>query len=435
MKEPRKRIEGESTPPAVEAPALPEPLGTIISEAITEGATDIHMDPVNNELVIRYRVDGIVREKETLSGAAASRILNQVRVAARLEIEKVFTPLESQISVGEGDRRRDIRVTIVPVGGREAIHMRILTLPEEARDIRVLGFNDHDQERIRRALKSPHGLILVGGPTGAGKTTTLYSLLSLLDLHSSIACSIEDPIEFNMPFLRQLEVNERYGITMYQGLRTILRMDPNIILVGEIRDPESAKTAVHAAAAGHLVFATIHAHDAASAISALGRLDIPDFLIGDAVKLVIAQNLVRRLCRDCSRPRPLFPDERKLFETFGVPVPNEVHQAAECKTCNYYGYRGRLGVFEVAGIDDNTARVIAEGAEAQKIRQIFRDAGVQTLVADALQKVARGITSMEEVLRLYWPIETPAGETEPKYGPAVALLESAAGGVEPKPEK
>lgn len=387
---------------------FPEPLNTVFINAIVEAASDIHLDTLSGGVFVRYRVDGIIHEKQFLSREMGQRLLNQVKVAANFKIERAFSPLESQIEMHVEGVKRDLRVTLIPTGDDLAVHMRFLSAPFKELDVGSLGFDDEDQDKIATVLRSPHGLILVSGRTGAGKTTTLYSLVSMLDLRSSVAVSIEDPVEFNLPGLRQLEVGEHRGLTMSQGLRIFLRMDPDVILVGEIRDRESAVATAQAALAGRLVIATIHAKDAASTIEALIHLSVPRYILGNMLSMIIGQNLARKLCSSCATPRPLKPIEQEVFLKEGLEAPEKVWRPVGCQQCNSYGYFGLIGIFETVMVDETVGEIISTGESMSNLRKQFRATGNKSALADGLLKVAQGKTSMEEIARIFLPFSDSA---------------------------
>ncbi len=380
----------------------PGPLKATIGRAVMEGATDIHIDAWEDKAALRFRVDGLVHHKETLTYAQTKKIINQIKVSADLDIEATLTPLEGQFRYAREDDVRDIRVSIIPTAPRhQSVHLRLLSSAKDWIHAEELGFRDSDREHIDHVLQSPHGLILISGPTGSGKTTTLHALTETQDLKNQVAASIEDPAEFEMPFVRQLEVNEKRGITMSEGLRTLLRMDADMLLIGEIRDRESASIAAQAALAGRLVLATVHGRDVAGAIEAIHYLDVPYYILGGALRMVISQNLVRRLCENCRKERPLHGFEAELFDSEKVTSPDSVYDASGCATCSKYGYRGRTGVFEVAILDDELGLWLADGPRQQEIRQRFLDEGVRSLRVHALEKVAEGTTSIQEVYRFF----------------------------------
>ncbi|MFW6163743.1 MAG: GspE/PulE family protein, partial [Planctomycetota bacterium] len=236
-----------------------------------------------------------------------------------------------------------------------------------------------------------------------GKTTTLYAMVSALDLESTVAVSVEDPVEFHLPLLRQFDVDTDRGFTIFKGLRTLLRMDPDVLLIGEIRDQQSAITAARAALAGRLILATIHAVDAATAIQTLHYLSVPYHILGDCLRLVAAQNLVRRVCIECAESRPLKDSERELFERHDLQPPDQVPTALGCEACNGYGYSGRIGVFETVGVEGDLAHAVGDGAELDELRQHIRRSGAPPMLTDALEKVANGVTTMDEVYQFHWP--------------------------------
>lgn len=378
----------------------PDPLRTFVWNAIVEKATDVHLHCVAEGVRVLHRVDGIIHPKVLLSPADGKRLLNQLKSAAGLSIVRSFAPLEGQIVWPDQDTRWEIRVTMTPVRNRESAHLRLLSMPRDEWDICNLGFSPADQERVTTAIRSMSGLVLITGATGSGKTTTMYSLASMMDLGTTTTYSIEDPVEFRLPYVQQIEVDERHGLTMHEGLRTILRMDPDLILVGEIRDGDSAVVAARAALSGRLVLATVHAQDAAGAVDALHYLGVPYHVIASSVRLVIAQNLVRKLCPDCSHTRELHDDDREVFSQHGMETPENLRQAGGCADCHSYGYRGRTGVFEVASVDDELATFIRSGSHHRELCDCLRKRGVRSMVQDGLEKAASGVTSMEELFRV-----------------------------------
>lgn len=380
-----------------------DPLFDLVRTAVAESATDIHLDPARDGHLVRVRIDGAVREIGTLSRELSKKILVQLRVEAELEFGRIFHPLEGQFTWTDNAVSKDIRVTLIPVGPVEAAHLRILTPPEALTDITKLGLRERDLDLIQRNLGRPQGLVIVAGPTGAGKTTTLYSLARTFDLSSLIAVSIEDPVEFDIPHIRQVEVDERHDLTMAEGLRVLLRMDPDLLMVSEIRDAKSAVTSARAAAAARFVLATIHSRDAAAAVEAFHFLSVPYGILGGALRAIISQNLVRRLCPECRKPEPVEDDTRKWFERMEVAVPEQVYRPGGCAACDQYGYRGRTGIFEVVEIDDELGKAITRGPSQIDLRRMFRERGIRSMLADGFEKVARGITTMEEIQNLYWP--------------------------------
>lgn len=381
--------------------AYPDPFKTVVLNAIYENATDIHLNKVDEGTLILYRVDGIIYEKQLVSEREGRQIVNQIKAAASMNATKSFMPQEGQVKWPDVDTSRDIRVTIVPAGKQaESAHLRILSFPKEAWKISNLGFTEYNLQNITKTIHSMGGLVLISGFTGSGKTTTMYSLASMMNLKTNIAFSIEDPIEFNLPYAQQIEVDERHGLTMYQGLQTILRTDPDLVMVGEIRDRESAIVVARAALSGRLVLGTVHAKDAAGTIDALHYLGVPYYIIGGSIKLIISQNLLRKLCPACAKERTLVKEEKELFKSFEMKVPKKIFSAAGCDKCGFYGYKGRIGIFEIAMIEPDIAHMIADGIHQKQLRDHLRKSGVRPMLMDGLSKVAEGVTSLDELYRV-----------------------------------
>ncbi|MAX27405.1 MAG: hypothetical protein CMJ19_23150 [Phycisphaeraceae bacterium] len=385
---------------------VPDMLGMVITDAVKQQATDIHIDPHGEKIRIRIRVDGVIHSHDILSWEQGRRLINQIKSTAKLDIDAAYNTKEGHFRWGgyhhNGQTKiRDIRVTLMPTSPRgESAHLRMLMRPEEWMTIDQLGLSTEHQKQIHELVEDPRGLVLVAGPTGAGKTTTLYATAGLEGLAELVTVSIEDPVEYDLEFVRQVQVDEHHGLTMAQGLKSLLRMDADSILIGEIRDAESAQIAAHAGLAGRLVLSTIHARDAAAAIEAMHFLGVPDYVLGSSLRMVISQNLVRRLCGTCCREVPPYQAMRALFEHYQIKVPPIVCQAVGCDACYDRGYRHRTGVFEVVPIDDGMGQWLINGPRRHAIRQHLMDQGMQPLAVDALNKVAKGTVSMDEVKRL-----------------------------------
>lgn len=382
---------------------LPGQLRELIEAAVVDRATDIHVDPVGEQVRVCFRIDGVVQLKQRLGREEGRHLLNQIKVASKFGTDRVLKPLESRIRWRRREDGTDFhfRVTLVPTSEAEAAHLRVLNSPRSMVEVDQLGFSQAQLAKVRRAMSQPEGLVLISGPTGAGKTMTMYSLLSLLDLENSVGISIEDPVEYNMPCLRQIQVNDRQGLSMHSGLSAILRMDPDIIMVGETRDSRSAVTVAHAASSGRFVLSTIHARDTATAIDMMHYYSVPRHVLGNALRMVVAQDLVRRLCPNCKRERKLRQGEAKLFEAVGVEAPSRVAEPVGCPKCGNYGYLGRIGVFQVTKVDEALAAAVTEGKKTQVLRHLIEARGDSSLTSDAYDKVARGITSLQEVGSLY----------------------------------
>ncbi len=378
----------------------PDPLKTLIWNAVLEKATDVHLHSVPEGLRVLHRVDGMIHPKRVLPRVEGRKLLNQLKSAAGLTIVRSFAPIEGQIVWPDEDMRWEIRVTLTPVRDRESAHLRLLSVPRDEWDMSGLGLSITDQDKVSSIVHSPNGLVLITGATGSGKTTTMYSLASLMDLRTTTTYSIEDPVEFKIPYIQQIEVDERHGLTMHEGLRTILRMDPDLILIGEIRDADSALVAARAALSGRLVLATIHAQDAAGAIDSLHYLGVPYHVIGSSLRLVIAQNLIRCLCPNCTGSRETSDQERELFTQNRMEPPENLAQTIGCPECHGYGYQGRTGAFEVATMDDQMATLIRSGADHQQLLTCLRQQGTRSMFQDGLEKAAAGVTSIEEITRI-----------------------------------
>ena len=391
----------KTKPDAQPTSALQEPLYPILRDAIAERATDVHIDPVEGGKMVRFRVDGIIHEKQPIPRDLCPRLLIQTKIATDFDIDRSFLPQEGLLVLKDDQGAHDIRVSIIPVSGREAIHFRFLSSADNTiKQLGDLGLWPEDLEKLAKALSAGTGLILVAGPTGSGKSTTMYASANSLDLRSTVTVSIEDPVEFSIPHVRQVQVDEFHGLTMHEGLRCLLRMDPDAILVGEVRDELSAVTAARAALTGRLVIATIHALDAAMAVDALQHLSIPRYVLAGALRLVITQDLVRRLCDQCRRKEELSPEHEILFDQYQVVAPDHVYKPVGCDRCNGYGYYGRTGVFEVTQINRKLAQFIASDMKQIELQERFRVTGTHSIIADALTKASKGITSMDEVMQL-----------------------------------
>lgn len=374
-------------------------LNTFLLNAIAERATDVHLHSTDEGIRVLYRVDGIVHPKIVMPRPQGRKLLNQIKAAAGLDAVRTFNPLEGQIHWPQGDSKLDIRVTLTPIQEHESIHLRMLRLPADGWNVETLGLAKKDQRTVSNTIHTQSGLVLICGGTGSGKTTTMYSLASLLNLNTTTAYSIEDPVEYTLSYAQQIEVDERHGLTMHEGLRTILRMDPDLIMVGEIRDKDSAIVAARAALSGKLVLATIHAHDAAGAVDSLHYLGVPMQIIGSALRLVIAQNLVRKVCDCCCGSTEPSEQMVELFTRFNVPVPETVKQAHECSDCHGYGFHDRTGLFEVLPIDEKLKTMISDGIHHHELSQHLRSQGVTSIIQDGLNKVSQGVTTVEEVRR------------------------------------
>lgn len=370
----------------------------IISDAIQMGASDIHVEPYERVFRIRYRIDGILHEVLQPNLGKAKAVVSRLKIMADLDIAEKRRPQDGRIRVKQEGRTIDIRVSTLPTDFGEKVVLRLLDKSQLQLDLTKLGFEEEDLKTFTRTVHLPYGMVLVTGPTGSGKTTTLYAALHYINRPHINITTIEDPIEYNLPGLNQTHIRSDIGLTFAASLRAILRQDPNVIMVGEIRDSETAEIAIRAALTGHLVFSTLHTNDAPSAITRLTDMGVESFLVASSVKMILAQRLLRRLCDECKQPveatNEQFAElqlESGKSKTFFV--------AAGCRACNQFGYKGRTAVYEVFPIQNGISDLIAKGATASELRTKGQVAGMQTLRRAALAKAERGETSLDEVIR------------------------------------
>ncbi|WP_309091828.1 type II secretion system ATPase GspE [Phenylobacterium sp.] len=369
----------------------------VLAEAVRQGASDVHIEPFETALVVRLRVDGLLKEVLNLSHRIAPLLVSRVKVMARLDIAEKRVPQDGRISLTLGGRALDVRVSTLPARAGERVVMRILDQDQAALGLEDLGMSPRALEVFRGALRQPNGVILVTGPTGSGKTTTLYAGLSLLNDATRNILTIEDPVEYAIQGLGQTQVNAKVGMTFAAGLRAILRQDPDVVMVGEIRDVETAQIAVQASLTGHLVLSTVHTNDAAGAVTRLRDMGVEPFLLASTVRAVIAQRLVRRLCTACRRPEPADAATARMI---GMPRGHVCFRPVGCPACGQTGYVGRVGVYEALRVDDRIRRLVAEDADEDAIaKAAFPDEG-GTLQSEARRYVAEGITTVEEAIRV-----------------------------------
>jgi len=392
----------ERTEPA----AVPMPLGAaelvdqILRRAVSLRATDVHFEPYEGRLRVRFRIDGQLVEILWVPTGLLRPTLTRLKVLANLDIAEPELPQVGRFRYLVDGLPVDVRITVAPCFGGESACLRLLYKDITIRATDLLGMAAEDLATVRRIISDREGLVLVCGPAGAGKTTTLYCLLHELRMLNQHIVTIEDPVEYAIPGAQQLEVKPHRGLTFASGLRYVLRMDPDVVLVGEIRDPESAQIAVRAALSGKFVFSTLHTRDAVGAIPTLRSLGISDHYIASALRAVIAQRLVRRLCPHCKEPADPDTTARNLFEQSGLAVPEKVFRPVGCSECLWTGYRMRTGVFEVLPVNERLSEAIARSAPESHLRQIASQEGLRPLLTDAMKKVAQGITTVQEVLAM-----------------------------------
>ena len=376
-------------------------VGSILRRAAGEGASDIHLEPRGAELMVRFRVDGVLREVMSVPPALQGGVVARLKVLASLDIAERRLPQDGRFSATLDDGKMDLRVSTLPTTFGEKVVLRLLDNADLRTDLRGLGFSRTMLRSYEAVFRRPYGTILVTGPTGSGKSTTLYATLGELNATEKNIVTVEDPVEYRMRGINQVQVNPRIGLTFHSGLRSILRSDPDVVMIGEIRDRETAKTSVEAALTGHLVLATLHTNNAPAAVTRLTDMGVEPFLTASAVDCVIAQRLARRLCERCKRPVSM--DEKAIGE-LGLDGPRfanvkkNFRAAVGCDRCAGTGYAGRIGVYEIMLVDEQLRRLILQGASADEIEAAARKSGMIPLKHDGLAKAAQGITTVEEVL-------------------------------------
>jgi len=380
---------------ADDAPAI-RLINGIIAEAARQGVSDIHIEPYETGLVVRMRMDGVLRETLRMPPHVAPVLVSRIKVMARLDIAERRVPQDGRIGLTLGGKLLDVRVSTLPSRAGERVVLRILDKEKAGLSLDVLGMSGHADRLFREALHEPNGIILVTGPTGSGKTTTLYAGLRELNDGSRNILTVEDPVEYAMEGVGQTQVNAKVGLSFAAGLRAILRQDPDVVMVGEIRDRETADIAVQASLTGHLVLSTVHTNDAVGAITRLRDMKIEPFLLASTLRAVIAQRLVRRLCPDCREP---VQADKSACALLGLDLGTVIYHAEGCASCNHSGYKGRIGVFECVRVDDTIRRLINEGCDETLIaRHAFLNA--PNLGSAARMLVCAGETSAEEAIRI-----------------------------------
>ncbi len=372
----------------------------LIMEAFNRRASDIHLEPLENRFRVRYRIDGALQEMEPPPKRLQQSIIQRVKIMSGMKISERRIPQDGRIQVMVKGRDLDLRVSSVPTNHGESIVMRILDKQNVALGLPQLGFLSDDQSRFERLIALPDGVLLVTGPTGSGKTTTLYACLGQINRPDRKIITVEDPVEYQMSGINQVQVNRDVGLDFSAALRSILRQAPNIVMIGEIRDQETADIAMEAALTGHLVFSTLHTNDAPSAITRLQDMGVKPFLVASAIRAVMAQRLVRVICPECKEERaPTQRELRMLGEANAANIASAtLWHGRGCNNCSLVGYKGRKGIFEIFTMSDEIQRMIFDERPAHELRQAARESGMRTLREDGLLKVVSGMTSLEEVL-------------------------------------
>jgi len=373
----------------------------IISQSVKGGASDIHIEPSQHHFKIRYRIDGVLYDLLSPPKWMQASLISRIKVMAKMNIAEKRLPQDGRFEVKIGDQNIDIRVSTIPITHGERLVMRLLNKSLSLFKLSELGLDAEKLETINRLIRSAHGIILVTGPTGSGKTTTLYAILSQINSPGINIITIEDPVEYQLKGIGQIQVNPKIDLTFAKGLRSIVRQDPDVILIGEMRDQETAEIGVQSALTGHLVFSTLHTNDSATAITRLVDIGVEPFLISSTVIAVIAQRLVRILCKECREAYA--PDEETIIRlglsAASHPLP-VIYRARGCSKCFNSGYRGRLGIYEILLLNESLQNMILKTHDSHQIMTKAIQNGMRTLYQDGIQKVLSGVTTIEEVLRV-----------------------------------
>ena len=395
---------GEVTSFAGETAPVVRMVGSIISRAVEDGASDIHLEAQSDEMLVRYRIDGVLRTVAAIPGGLSREVVSRIKVMGEMDIAERRVPQDGRVSVTAAGHRLDLRVVTVPTVHGEGIVIRILDTSNAMRKLSELGFSGDTLDRFTSCYRRPYGAVLVSGPTGSGKSTTLYGALHSLNTGDRKIITVEDPVEYRLAGINQVQVNQKAGLTFATGLRSLLRSDPDVIMVGEVRDGETAQIMMQAALTGHLVMATIHTNDAASALTRLTEMGVEPFLSASGVLGVLAQRLARRLCMECRRqvkvPAAMLRDfagTASLPE--GVTDPAVIYQSVGCSACRQTGYKGRLGIYEMLTMSEEIEKLTAASAPSSEIRRQARREGMRTMREDGVLKVLTGQTTLNELTR------------------------------------
>ncbi len=384
---------------ADEAPVI-KLVHSIIADAVQRGASDIHLDPSDDNLRVRYRVDGVVVDSATVPKRLATGLISRIKIMAELDISERRRPQDGRIGVTVDERFIDIRVSTLPVMRGESAVLRILDKGRLVMELDRLGMRAEDRAILEQAVSRSHGAVLVTGPTGSGKTTTLYATLARINTPDKTLIAIEDPVEYELPGIKQIQVNQKVGLTFAAGLRSMIRSDPDVLMVGEIRDRETAQIAIESALTGHLVLSTLHTGDAPMAPARLTEMGIEPFLVASSIDCVVAQRLARRLCDQCKRPIRITAEE---LNASGFEVPDgqiEAFEPGGCVRCNKSGFQGRVGIYEVMAVTDALRPMILDRASSVDIGAAAVAGGMRRMRDDGLEKVRHGLTSVPELLRV-----------------------------------
>ncbi|MEW6569624.1 MAG: type II secretion system ATPase GspE [Nitrospirota bacterium] len=383
---------------ASEAPII-KLVNMIITRAIESRASDIHIEPFEDELKVRYRIDGVLHDIESTPKRLQPAIVSRIKIMSKLNIAERRLPQDGRIRLKVGEREIDLRVSTIPVLYGESVVMRILHKEGIVIDLNLLGFDPHTHHAFDQLIKKPNGIILVTGPTGSGKTTTLYGALDKINSPDKKIITVEDPVEYQLKGINQIQVKPQIGLNFANTLRHIVRQDPDIIMIGEIRDLETAEIAIQSALTGHLVFSTLHTNDAPSAITRLLDMGVENFLLSSTIRGILAQRLVRVICPSCKEIDPTTADREEL-RLIGIKSNVLFYRGKGCERCAFTGYYGRTGIFELLIVDDEVRKLILKNADSNQIREMAKQHGMRTLFEDGAEKIKKGATTLYEVLRV-----------------------------------
>jgi len=374
-------------------------LNNVFSSAIQKKASDIHIETFEEQLMIRFRVDGVLHEFITLARKMAAMVVSRIKVLAKLDIAEKRLPQDGRILLSIAGRPVDVRVSTIPASHGERVALRILDKGVAKLDLSHLGMLPEPLAHARELIKRPHGIVLITGPTGAGKTTTLYAMLTELNQSTRNILTVEDPIEFDLPGIGQMQVNPKVDMTFAKGLRAILRQDPDVVMVGEIRDDETAEIAIQASLTGHLVLSTLHTNTAIGAITRLRDIGVEPFLLSTSLVGVAAQRLVRVLCEHCKAPKAITSLEQGLLQSANLALPEKLYHPVGCAICNNAGFKGRLGIYEVIPVDSHLQHMIHDNEKESNLSN-YSYQKFDSIREDGFKKVINGLTTLEEVMRV-----------------------------------
>jgi general secretion pathway protein E len=388
------------------APAI-KLVNMLLFEAVKRRVSDVHIQPLETHTAVRYRIDGVLYDYLRLPKHLLDEVVSRIKVIGRMDIAEKRLAQDGRTTVTIGEKSIDLRISIIPTSLGERVVIRLLDKSARLYRLPELGMSRVDQERFEHLISQTHGIVLVTGPTGSGKSTTLYAALQYLDCKEKNILTLEDPIEYQLPGISQTQVSNKKGMTFATGLRTVLRQDPDIIMVGEIRDEETARMAVQSSLTGHLVFSTLHTNDAAGAVARLLDLGIEPYLVASSLLGVLAQRLIRILCSACAATASLTIADCRLYQIDEAHAGRTIRKACGCDVCASTGYRDRKGIFELLVVDEAIRNGIAERARSSEIRSMAVNGGMTTLRQDGVRKVLEGVTALEEVARVTCQVDSP----------------------------